>query len=243
MIKSSYYGSLCALFYDEVKKFAPQAELDFYTSFMQPNGRVLEAMTGSGRLQIPLMQLGYQIDGVDCSPHMLERCRVRSAQFGLVPNLYEQYLDQLSIPNFYQTVVIAVGSFQLITSYQTALNALIKIRQHMLPGGDLLFSIFDPRKADAWSKRTLRLSGSTVLHLITRREIDLANKLASAYCSYELVCAGQVEQQEQELISVTWYSESELEQLLNQAGFKLVKIYDYPVQNSDHSQVIHARLA
>jgi len=241
-MQSSYYGKLCAIFYDEVKQFAPQAELDFYTSFMQPGGRVLEAMTGSGRLQIPIMQLGYQVDGVDCSPDMLARCVLRSKALGLVPNLYQQYLDHLDTPFKYQTVVIAVGSFQLITDCQAALNSLIKIREHMLPDADLLFSVFDPKLAEPWSKRVVRLSGSTVLNLITRKELDLEHKIAHAYCSYELVVAGQVEQQEQELISVTWYSDLELEQLLEQAGFKLMQIYDYFLPNSDGSKVVHAKI-
>lgn len=241
-MQNSYYGKLCAIFYDEVKQFAPQAEIDFYTSFMQQDGRVLEAMTGSGRLQIPLMQLGYQVDGVDCSPDMLARCVLRGKDLGLAPNLYQQYLDQLDTPYKYQTVVIAVGSFQLITTRTTALNALIKIREHMLPAGDLLFSIFDPSKAEPWSKRAVRLSGSKVLNLITRRELDLTNQIAQAYCSYELVAAGQVVQQEQELISVTWYSDLELEEILAQAGFKLIKIYDYFLPNSDNSRIVHAKL-
>jgi ubiquinone/menaquinone biosynthesis C-methylase UbiE len=241
-MKNSYYGKLCAIFYDEVKQFAPQDEINFYTSFMLPGGRILEAMAGSGRLQIPLMQLGYQVDGVDCSSDMLARCVLRSKIFGLVPSLYQQYLDQLDTPYKYQTVIIAVGSFQLITAREVALKSLIKIREHMLPTGDLLFSVFDPRLAEPWSKRTVRLSGSKVLNLITRREFEFANNLALAYCCYELVVAGQVEQQEQELISVTWYSDLELEQLLDRAGFKLVGISDYFLPNSDNSRIIHAKL-
>lgn len=243
MKNSSYYGNLCAIFYDIIKKFAPKPELDFYTSFMTKQGRVLEAMTGSGRLQIPLMQLGYQVDGVDCSSDMLARCVSRSKEFGLVPNLYQQYLDQLDLPYKYQTVIIAVGSFQLIHEYQLALAALIKIREHMLPAGDLLFSLFDPQISyEAWSKRIARLSNNTTLNLTTRREIDTQNKIADAYCAYELVVNGQVVQQEQELVTVTWYDQLSLINLLDQAGLKLVKVYDYPMPNNDGSCIVHAKI-
>lgn len=237
------YGNLCAIFYDATKKFAPSAELNFYTSFMRADGRVLEAMTGSGRLQIPLMQAGYAVDGVDCSNAMLERCRERSSGFGLVPNLYQQYLDQLALPFQYQTVIIAVGSFQLITDYQVALQSLIKIRQHMLSDGDLLFSIFDPCiSAEPWSKRVVRLDANNILNLIIRRDLDEAQKIANAYCSYELVKNGQVVQAEQELISVVRYSLLELTALLDAAGFELVRVYDYPLPHDDGSQVIHAKI-
>lgn len=240
---NTYYGNLCAIFYDATKKFAPAEEFNFYASFMQKNGRILEAMTGSGRLQIPLMRAGYLVDGVDCSQDMLDRCVNRSAEFGLVPSLYRQSLEMLDLPHKYQTVVIAVGSFQLITDYNLALQALIKIGEHMLPDGDLLFSVFDPSlSAEPWSKRVVRLDAHQVLNLIARREIDLANKVAHAYCNYELVVNGQVQKQEQELISVVWYSEQEMEKLLNAAGFNLIKLYNYFLDNSDNSRIIHAKL-
>lgn len=242
-MNESYYGNLCAIFYDATKKFAPPAELNFYQSFMKPNGRVLEAMTGSGRLQIPLMRAGFLIDGVDCSPEMLERCRQRSVAFGLVPNLYQQYLEQLALPYQYQTVIIAVGSFQLITDAQVARQALIKIGQHLLPDGDLLFSVFDPCiSAEPWSKRVVRLDAKTVLNLTIRREFDVNQATADAYCNYELIVNGQVVQAQQELISVIRYSELELSSLLNLAGFKIVKIHDYPLPNDDNSRIIQAKL-
>ena len=54
------YGKLCALFYDATKKYAPESEILFYASFMkQDKDRILEAMSGSGRLQIPLLQRGF----------------------------------------------------------------------------------------------------------------------------------------------------------------------------------------
>lgn len=242
-MQSSYYGNLCAIFYDATKKFASPAELNFYTSFMKPQGRVLEAMTGSGRLQIPLMQAGYLVDGVDCSPEMLQRCKLRSAAFGLVPNLYQQYLDQLDLPYKYQTVVIAVGSFQLIKEFQEALAALIKIREHLLPDGDLLFSVFDPCiSAEPWSKRSVRLDAKTVLNLTTRREFDSAQKIADAYCNYELLLNGHVVQTEHELITVVRYTDEELEVLLDLAGFKVEKKYKYPLPNDDNSVIIQAKL-
>ncbi|MDR3550047.1 MAG: class I SAM-dependent methyltransferase, partial [Candidatus Babeliales bacterium] len=69
------YGDLCSLCYDLRLAYAEQSEVDFFASFIDKNpGRVLEAMSGSGRLLIPLAQRGYTIDGVDYSPAMLARC-------------------------------------------------------------------------------------------------------------------------------------------------------------------------
>src|SRR3990167_9087512 len=51
------YGQLCSQFYDATEKYASDQEVDFFTSCIEQHpGRVLEAMSGSGRLQIPLIR-------------------------------------------------------------------------------------------------------------------------------------------------------------------------------------------
>ena len=140
------YGLLCSQFYDATEKYASEQEVDFFVSCIaQHPGRVLEAMSGSGRLQIPLMQHGYIVDGVDHSAPMLARCRQRCATLGLeLPELYEQSLENLTLPHQYGTVIIAVGSFQLITDSKLALQALKNLHAHMLPDGNLWIDIFVP---------------------------------------------------------------------------------------------------
>ena len=42
-------------------------------------------MCGSGRFLIPLLKRGFDIDGVDASPHMLQACRDHCQRLGLTP--------------------------------------------------------------------------------------------------------------------------------------------------------------
>lgn len=236
------YGNLCSMFYDASKAYAPEKEVDFFASFIEKHpGRVLEAMSGSGRLQIPLMQRGFVVDGVDNSPAMLARCRQRCAELGLQPQLYEQSLEALSLPHRYATVTIAVGSFQLLTERAVALNALQNLRAHMLPGGNLLLDIFVPDTGiDKRSVRIARIDDHTVVRLTTRHMFDEDNKLADAFCLYELVVDGVVQQQEEECMQVVWRSDDEWQELLHQAGFEIIKIYDETFRASGPSRVIHA---
>jgi hypothetical protein len=238
-----YYGKLCSIFYDITKKYASTVEVDFFSSFFKKSGRILEAMSGSGRLQIPLMKKGYVVDGVDSSLDMLDRCIERSGKFFLKPDLYQQSLDNFGISVKYQTVLIAIGSFQLIVDRQIALNSLKNIRAHMLDSADLLINIFVPNKENvSWVKRVARIDSNAVINLTTRRVIDEDQKIANGYCSYELIVNGKIKQKEQELIQVTWYSDDEFASLLNEAGFEILKIYDDPIPNTDESKIVHARL-
>lgn len=224
--QSSVYGNLCSLFYDTTKKFAPKKEVDFYASFMTPAGRVLEAMSGSGRLQIPLMQRGFVVDGVDNSPIMLDRCRKRSFDLGLVPLLFEQSVENLLLPYTYHTVTIAIGSFQLIVDRAQALVALKNMRAHMCAGGNLLIELFTPEYTADVRTASARIDERSVIRLTARSVFDNTQRRVDGYCCYDLIIDGVVQCTENELIPVTWYTDAEFSALLGNAGFTVVRIYE-----------------
>ena len=54
----SYYGPLCTKVYDITKPigYSLGGDIEFYSHLLQHcNGRILEAMSGSGRMLIPLL--------------------------------------------------------------------------------------------------------------------------------------------------------------------------------------------
>ena len=238
------YGKLCSLFYDATKAYASEREVSFYTSFIEHNpGRVLEAMSGSGRLQIPLLQRGYTVDGVDNSPIMLARCRERCAALNLAPQLYEQTLEELVLPFKYHTVTIAVGSFQLIVDRDKALLALQNLRVHMYNGANLLLDSFVPDVTlEERSTRIARIDQHTIVRLTKRYVFNQQEKIADAFCLYELIVNGKVQEQENELLQVVWYTDSELIQLLEQAGFTVIKIYNELFHSAGPSRIVHAQV-
>jgi SAM-dependent methyltransferase len=240
------YGNLCSQFYDATEGYASEKEVDFYAAFIEKNpGRVLEAMSGSGRLQIPLLKRGYVVDGVDASSHMLARCRERCAALNLTPpELYEQSLENLNLPHQYATVTIAVGSFQLIHERDQAVKAFKNIRAHMSAKGNLLVDTFVPKVgADPVSVRAARLDSRTTIRLTTRQILDEHSHHADAVCTYELIVDGAVQQVEQELVRVVWYTDQELEQLFNEAGFNIVHIYEEKFYDAGLSRIVHAQPA
>ena len=237
------YGELCGLFYDATEKYASEQEVNFFVSFIKQHpGRVLEAMSGSGRLQIPLMQRGYVVDGVDHSSAMLARCHQRCAKLGLEPKLYEQSLESLALPFKYSTVIIAFGSLQLIADTVLVLQALKNLNAHMLPGGNLLVDIFVPDiTIDEYSVSTARLNEHRIIRVTKRHVFDVEKKLANAFCLYELIVDGITAQQENALMEIVWRSDDQWQELLLNAGFEVVRIYDEIFKASESSRVIHAR--
>ncbi len=109
----SQYGKLCNEVYDLTKPVGHSlgGDIEFYRDRLSScNGRILEAAVGSGRLLIPLLEAGLPVDGVDDSEDMLAACRSRCAQRGLHPRLYQARLQDLSLPDKYEAIIVPAGS-------------------------------------------------------------------------------------------------------------------------------------
>lgn len=237
------YDELSSLFYDATEHYASKQETDFFASCIEQHpGKVLEAMSGSGRLQIPLMQRGYSIDGVDHSEAMLARCRQRCAELGLQPVIFKQSLENLDLPYKYNTVIIAVGSLQLITDQDMVLRVLRNLKAHMLPGGNLVLDTFKPDiTLDNFATSTVLLGEQKAIRLTKRHVFNVEQKRVDSFCLYELLVNGIIVQQENELIEIVWRSDQEWQQLLLKAGFQTVNISDEILRKSEPSRIIHAK--
>src|SRR5207245_8672889 len=65
----------------------------------------LEAMSGSGRLLIPLLQQGRNVHGADLSPAMVESCAARLSAAGLSTPLFRQDVVTLNLPFRYVAAI------------------------------------------------------------------------------------------------------------------------------------------
>ena len=242
MTKNKSYGKLCALFYDATKQFANNIEVSFYESFIKnKKDKILEAMSGSGRLQIPLLERGYNVHGVDNSTIMLEHCKKRALDKGLNPVLFEQDIETMLLPETYNLVTIAVGSFQLITDKKIALNCLKNIRAHMYLGAEILIDFFIPETQDNISNtREVSLDLETKIRLTTRYKFDIISLKAFGFCNYELLINNKIKEEDLEIIEICWYTEEELKQLLIDAGFKIIKTYKEKFKSTVYSDILHA---
>ncbi len=100
-----HYG-LVARWWAEFNEADPD-ELAFYRAFVEPDGQpALDLACGTGRLLLPLLRAGLDVDGCDLSPDMLALCRDRATEEGLAPQLYAQAMHALDLPRAYRTIFI-----------------------------------------------------------------------------------------------------------------------------------------
>jgi SAM-dependent methyltransferase len=127
---------------ERTAEFCPDAtQVPFFQHeialFGQP---ALDLGCGVGRLLLPLLRAGLDIDGCDISGDMLRHCRNKAATQGLEPRLYQQPMHALDLPRKYRTIYIC-ASFNLAGSRENGLETLRRCFAHLQEGGALLLDI------------------------------------------------------------------------------------------------------
>ena len=101
---------------------------------------VLDLGCGTGRLLVPLLKSGVDIDGCDVSADMIHHCRQKAASAGYEPNLYVQPMDELDLPRRYHLIYIC-GSFGLAGGRDKDQETLFRCYEHLNDGGALILNI------------------------------------------------------------------------------------------------------
>ncbi len=111
-------------------------EIAFFGSYVAAGQPALDVGCGSGRLLVPWVVDGLDVDGVDASADMIAACRAAARAAGCEPALYVQSTHQLDLPRRYGTIVNC-GSFGLGGSRSEDAEGLRRLRVHLLSGGVL----------------------------------------------------------------------------------------------------------
>ncbi len=112
-------------------------EIDYFGRFVERGQPALDAGCGTGRLLLPWLRAGYDVDGCDVSADMIALCRANAEREGLAPHLFVQALHELEPPRRYRTIV-ACGVLGLGTTRAQDQEALRLLRHWLEPGGTLL---------------------------------------------------------------------------------------------------------
>jgi len=130
--------------YDLVGKDVPYG-LDFYVALArEASGPVLDVACGTGRILLPCLQAGVDIEGLDRFEPMLKTLRAKAAALGLSPRLHQADMSDFSLSRRFGLVMIPFNAFIHNMTQEAQIRCLQLCREHLLPGGNLTFDTFFP---------------------------------------------------------------------------------------------------
>jgi SAM-dependent methyltransferase len=228
MSRPNRYGALCTEVYDLDKPPGSLGDVGYYLDRLAAvRGPVLEAACGTGRLLIPLLEAGFEVEGFDASADMLAACRRRCAGRGLSPSLAQARFQDFAYDQRFAAVLVPVGTFTLIDDFAEALAVLRRFFDHLVPGGRLMIDIMplgylvnerpDIRTWTAANGDLLRIEGRAV-------EIDVLRQRRVTHDRYERWRDGRLVESELEVMAFRLWGLKEFELLLAAAGFEAVTL-------------------
>jgi len=221
------YRSLCTEFFDLDKPTAPLQEYNFYLDYIQKtSGPILEPMCGTGRYLIPLAKAKFDVHGFDASEFMLSALYTKCAAKNLNPRVWQQFLQDLDIPERYNFIFIPDSSFSLILDPATIMTCLQKIFDHLNPGGIFVFDVETvnavPATTGTWlGKVHTRPDGTYII--FNTLPLPIVNQIGTIVCRYESVDKAQIIQTEMEYFQLRLYHMKELDEALKAVGFTQVR--------------------
>jgi SAM-dependent methyltransferase len=216
------YGTLATEVYDLDKPIGHSVgDVEYYTRLLATiSGRILEPATGTGRILIPLLEAGHEVDGVDSSAEMLAACRRHCHDRGLDPVLREADMTIFVQLAAYQAVIIPAGSIALLDGRQATLQALACFRDSLVPGGRLFVDVPVPRPAAEHEPMRCWRRGSYLWTLQTMHiEYDPAADQTTRFLRYDKWQDGALRMTELQTSRLQHWGLHEFEDLLAEAGF------------------------
>jgi SAM-dependent methyltransferase len=238
-----HYGLIAqwwAEFNDEFREF----EIPYFQRWVERGGGpALDVACGTGRLLIPFLRAGLDVDGCDVSEDMVALCREKAAREGLSPTLWAQPMHELDPPRKYKTVYVC-GAFGLGSTREQDMEALRRFHACLEAGGTLLVDTGVPYASDAnswpwWQKpkrpelprpwrdpgERKRASDGSELALSARVvELDPLEQQLTMEIHARRWRDDELEAEETRTLTSTMYLKNELELMLQQAGFADVEV-------------------
>ena len=239
-----HYG-LIAKWWSEFNHDGP--EIAYFRRFIERDGEpALDVACGTGRLLLPYLRAGLDVDGCDVSSDMISLCREQAAREGLSPTLYVQAMHELDLPRKYRTIFVC-GGFGLGSNRDRDLAALDRFHEYLEPGGTLVLDNEVPyanerqwrhwlkseRSAlpEAWKAPDERRRGADgAEYALSGRilELDPLEQRATLEIRAEMWRDGDLAAEEEHRLDIGLYFTNELLLMLERAGFTDVAVHgDY----------------
>ena len=237
----TWHHGLIAKWWAEFNHDGP--EIDYFRRFIEADGQpALDVACGTGRLLIPYLRAGLDVDGCDVSADMVALCREAAAREGVAPTLWVEPMHELGAPRTYRTIFVC-GGFGLGSSQAQDREALARFYEHLEPCGTLVLDhevpYADTRRWRWWMKGERpelpepwpdpgerRLASDGAEYGLTSRtlELDPLSQNATVEIRAEEWRDGRLVTRQEHTLTMRLYLRNELLLLLEHAGFVDVRV-------------------
>jgi len=211
-------------------------DVAFFLEEAKGAAHVLELMSGTGRLSVPLVEAGVSLTCVDNSPDMLALLQEKLAEKALAVRLHEMDVCDLSLKDLFDLIIIPFHSFAEILDREDQRKALAGIRRLLPETGRFICTLHNPpvRLRSVNGRLAQRgqhslPNGQGTLFLSTVEQYDAADHIVRGTQFYEVYGTDGVMRSKLFADICFYLHEKEaFERLFQSEGFEVLNLYgDY----------------
>ena len=248
MIRELYFDPFTAGLYDNQYDFHSKDIAFYINESKKAKGKVLEIACGSGRLLLPILESGCDIEGLDLSPEMLKVLDKKIKAKNLKTRLYNQSMLDFTLDEKYNLVFIPFTSFFILSSQEDQINCLKNCYKHLNEGGKLIVDFFVNSYTitmDQDSRRRfvkeMEFNDETIMMYETAKNNTITQRKTVIY-NYEFYNKNSVlVKNELRKIDLRWIYPDEMKLMSKLAGFDEIDIYgdfEYGELVSDRQRLV-----
>lgn len=136
------FGTLYADEYDALHNPGTTAESVELIAELAGSGRLLELAIGTGRMALPLVEKGFDLEGVEGSPEMVAKLHAKPGGAD-IPVLIGDMAD-FRIERAFDFAFLVFNTLFNLTSQAAQVACFKSAAQHLRPGGQFLVETFVP---------------------------------------------------------------------------------------------------
>lgn len=218
------YTSLEAELHDLFWESEDTPELEWLDALLTEfPGPALEVGCGSGRLLLPLLRKGHQVEGLEPSGDMLRLCRENAGE--LEPVLHPGRMDGFRTESRYRSILIPAFTLQLSPDPASDLRHLHGL---LTDDGVLYLTVFRPfaeldgelPENEWFPDHEVEILGGGRASLESRHRLDRENQVLHREHHYRLEKDGEVREHRSEQ-TIRWFEPGPLAEMLDEAGFEI----------------------
>ncbi|HEV2217745.1 MAG TPA: class I SAM-dependent methyltransferase [Candidatus Dormibacteraeota bacterium] len=241
----TWHHGLIARWWAEFTEAEPD-EIAYFRNALRTSGEpVLDLGCGTGRILLPLLADGVDIDGSDISADMIAMTAAKVTKAGLTCRLSVEPMHELDLGRIYRTIIMC-GSFGIGGRRDHDRHTLPRAHRHLEPGGTLLIANhylpYAEEEESRWQRwlpghresgpgewqtegeRRKFADGDEVEWLGRRSDLDPLEQRLTLHARIRLWHGGEVVKEETYQLHESLYFVQEPLLMLDEAGFRDVRV-------------------
>jgi SAM-dependent methyltransferase len=135
------FDAEAAAIYDD----APRGDEEAAVAFLHEaagGGRALELAVGTGRIALPLAASGVEVDGIDLSPHMVERLRAKPGGDRIAVTMGD--FSEVPVDGSYRLIYVVYNTIYNLLGQEQQVRCFQNVAAHLEDGGAFVVEAVTP---------------------------------------------------------------------------------------------------